>query len=306
MTSTNQLNNLSKVLRGGNNSQTSSISLPNSNNARGTLDKYYSDCVAATKTSITQQTNSQNSNNSTNSQVSQALNGAIDLSAVTNQHALKVVKTAMYYSSPLRLMIKSAILRNSAEEKFNFVKDMGFRNEIKNDLISPWNHYDTFGLRVLTKIFRRYELAKTGAQLPNDYMFWVVFGFPTQDIMNVVNRHMMWVASDEERAIFAQDSQQDLQNKIANELDTYASFALDRRVRLRVNGQEQIYDPKNLIQQIHQKLMESYPDIGSLMEKWRTSDDDVHRSIGPTVTAYGGKQGPTHKKTKKTVAKSKK
>jgi len=306
MASIHQLNTLIKQLRGGDNSRTTSqISLPNSDmNAKATLDKYYSNCVAATKTSISQP-NSNNSNGNTsknNSQVSQALDSVIDLSAVTNQRAMKVVKMAMYYSSPLRLMLKAHLLRQTAQEKYEFLQKVSLRNEIKNEIMNPWNNYDSFGLRILTKIYRRYEMQRTGQQVPEGYLFWVVFGHPTQEILQVVDRHLLWVASDEERDVFSQDAREDLQKKIARELNNYAAFALDRRVRIQMDGQEQVYDPKMLIQQIHQKLAESYTDIANLMNVWSSADTDVSMEIGPVITAYGGKEN----KKKKPIRKVKK
>jgi len=76
----------------------------------------------------------------------------------TERASTNIVMHVKYYSSPLRLILKTKFLTLSPDEKIRYASTLKMSAFVKNDLISEWNAKDFFGLKVLVKMYRLYKM----------------------------------------------------------------------------------------------------------------------------------------------------
>lgn len=76
----------------------------------------------------------------------------------TDRASTNIVMHVKYYSSPLRLMLKSQCMMLPLEQKVAYASALKMADFIKNDIISEWNAKDFFGLKILIKMYRLYKM----------------------------------------------------------------------------------------------------------------------------------------------------
>ena len=67
----------------------------------------------------------------------------------TDRAGTNIVMHVKYYSSPIRLFLKTKFMLMSLEEKMKYASVLKLADFVKQDIVSDWNAKDFFGLKVL-------------------------------------------------------------------------------------------------------------------------------------------------------------
>lgn len=75
---------------------------------------------------------------------------------VTERVSNNVLLYVKYLSSPLRLYLKVVLALMTPEDRMAHVSTIKVADRVKEDLVSDWNNKDSFGLKILVKMYRMY------------------------------------------------------------------------------------------------------------------------------------------------------
>ncbi len=262
-----------------NSNSSAPISQATNAESKNTLSKILSDIQTQTKS--INNNNSQNANNSRTrfvqtaqsveeTEVDELQDILKNISYKNNQTAVKIMNVVRYLSSPLRLILKQTMMMKSTEQdKLQYLNHLRMSDQLKADLFSMWNDADTFGLCMLVKISKISQvlsnlihthddyvkcfkpLASTNPQHMNIafYLYNLVMNYQPQNAVHQIyqNRETQ-NKEDDENSQFGEEATQDLQKKLAFELNNYALVCLRRRVTLRfIDGTSQTFQPIELL-----------------------------------------------------------
>lgn len=314
MTTISNLNTLSKIFKkGGNNANMNNANMNNtensnisSTNTRNTLDDLLKNIMEVSECKTHNSSSSSNTNDEGNvtSKLSEVINKQ---STQQNKLALKIVNIVRYLSSPLRLYMKISFQIQDKETVNTILRELKLNDTVKNELISGWTEADTYGLYILSKVFRNKDAldillrdqstylqffdTKTPFDVNSEpfYLFRVVFGggVKLQLIQNMVHKYFTNLLDNDDEEInqmlemFTSDLVKDLKKKIAYELNNFAIVVSQKRIGIKnINNIEQCYTPQGLYHSIRELLMEKEPVFYGKLLEWESSDVNVEKMGG--------------------------
>ncbi len=332
MTSVTKLNELSKmfkkkkIMKGGNMQQddNNTISSTKTVETRNTLDDLLknimdvSTCTSNTSNSSYNSEKTNDENNNITSRFTQIVNKeTTELSKL----AIKIVNIVRYLASPLRLYMKISYVINPVEVTAT-LHQVKLDNIVKNEIISGWTDADTYGLYILSKVFKNINSLNLLMQdtvaynkffndnddkksfdvnSPYCYLFRVVFSGSVrlETIHEKINTYFTNLLNKDDEEVnqvldmFKTEILIDLQRKLAEELNNFAIVVTQKRVTIKdLNNYEKCYYPQQLYQHIRDiiGITPSAVSINNLLMQWENSDDNVGK--------MGGKKPKKPKKSK--------
>jgi hypothetical protein len=243
----------------------------------------------------------------------------------TEKASNNILLHVKYLTSPLRLFLKTLIQFMSDTEKMHHIHALKLNDRVKQDLISEWNAKDSFGLKMLVKMYRLYENVFPLLKNHEDFMrhFKPNYGegheyrkntvyYLFNNVMNpgvahhpngVVNlEHELhtWLetflqddkAEIEEVGFELKDFHEALIFKIAFDLNIYASVVFKKAVSFKYkNGSHMVEEKKNpedLVKELYNKFNANAVTkvLADQMMYWLTTDEDMSNA---TRAMKGGK-----------------
>lgn len=245
----------------------------------------------------------------------------------TEQVSLNTLLYVKYLTSPLRLYLKTMLQMMPYDDRVAHVATIKVNDRVKNDLIGDWDHKDTFGLKLLVKMYRMYQNVMPMFRNHEDFMKYlkpnhgedaasrahITFylynyvmnpGYGVHPNGQVSLEHDLHAYYDsflveeaEEIAAVGfdtKDFKDMLRNKVAFELNLYASVVFKKSTQFKyrdMNGRmvEEKLNPEQLIHTLFEKFA-SFPGadvFAQQMTTWMTTDEDMS---APRRGYNGGKR----------------
>lgn len=211
----------------------------------------------------------------------------------TDRVSNNILLYVKYLTSPLRLYLKTILQMMPVEDRIAYAATIKIADKVKEDLVSDWNAKDTFGLKILVKMYRmytnivpmfrdhedfmRYLKPNYGKDADTRkhitfYMFNYVMnpgvGFHPNGQVSLehdLHAYMDQFLEDEREEIAAvgfdiKDFRDQLRKKLAFELNLYMSIAFKKAVTFKYKPtpasglKEEKLQPEDLITTLYQKF----------------------------------------------------
>ncbi len=255
--------------------------------------------------------------------------------------SLNIALYVKYFASPLRLYIKTLLQSMPMDMRVAHASAIRISERVKMDLVGEWNSNDTFGLKILVKMYRLFKNVMPLVNGHTEYMKYFDPSFGTKLLEheramiepvtyfllnNVLNpgaalhpNGQVSLESDmhqwydnfminrtedlEEVGLTIDEAKVRLRKKLAFDLNNFAATVFKKPLRFKYNDfgtgevKEDIMQPEELIQQLHQKFMGSPGAmiLGEQMSYWLLNDDPA------PALMRGGK----HKKSQQKITQKK-
>lgn len=245
----------------------------------------------------------------------------------TDKMSNNILLYVKYITSPLRLYLKTTLQMMSVGDRKALAATIKVSDSVKDDLVGDWTAKDTFGLKLLVKMYRMYMNVLPMLSNHDDFMLYmkpnhgvdpeirqkVTFNLYNY-VMNPgpgleIDMHGYFDAflnaeAEEIAAVGfdAKDFRDQLRNKLAFELNLYASVVFKKQTKFKYEGAhgpvEEKHNPEDLMRILHDKFA-SFPGaevFAAQMVEWMAVDDDMSN---PARGYRGGAKKKAAKKTKK-------
>lgn len=238
-----------------------------------------------------------------------------------------------YLTSPLRLYLKVLFMTMPVENRLAQVATIKVSDNVKNDLVGEWTARDTFGLKLLVKMYKMYQNVLPLLNGHDEFMRYLKpnHGLDpasrhnvTFYIYNYVMNpgagldidlhgyfdHFLDAEAEEIAAVGfdVKDFRDQLRNKLAFELNLYTSVVFKKQTKFKYVGShgpvEEKHSPEDLMRVIHEKIA-SFPGAEAFateMVRWLLEDDDMSQ---PKRGYLGGAKKKAKKTVKKVIKKTK-
>lgn len=230
-----------------------------------------------------------------------------------NKSSNNILLHVKYISSPLRLYLKTQLQTVSLNQRIELVNTIKISDKVKQDLVSDWTVEDSFGLKMLVKIYKMSQNIFPVFKSHEEFMQYMKPGY-VNDINpmrkhityylfhNVMNpgavyyiagqptplEHRMhewidnfmtdYISDLEEVGFDITDIRDQLVNKLTFELNIYASVLFKKPISFKyTNGSSIKYDAEHLIKELH-RMFAGNPNTSIMSEQmmfWLTTDDDL-------------------------------
>lgn len=249
----------------------------------------------------------------------------------TDKMGNNILLYVKYLTSPLRLYLKTILQMMPLEDRLSHVATIKVSDAVKNDLVGEWNPKDTFGLKILVKMYRMYTNVLPMLRGHEEFMRYLkpnhgvdaatrqnitfyIYNYvmnPGAGLENDMHGYFDGFLSEEAEEIAAvgfdvKDFREQLRNKLAFELNLYTSVVFKKPTKFKYTGPngpvEEKHNPEDLMRILHEKFA-SFPGaqgFATEMVKWMLEDDDMSQ---PPRGYHGGAKKRTVKKTKKNSKK---
>lgn len=244
----------------------------------------------------------------------------------TDKASNNVILHVKYLSSPLRLFLKAQLQKMSHEARVSMANTVKISDAVKSDLVSDWSIKDSFGLKVLVKMYRMWQnlfpmlgghadfmaymkplasYADPAASMRKPitfYLYNTVMNpghiFYTHENSESMEHELHgWIDNFleqfredlEEVGFSLDDAKEELIKKTAFELNVYASVIFKKALSFKYStGQKVVHDPESLIKELY-NLFDAVPAtkiISEQMMYWLMNDDDF--TAAPRAIRGGG------------------
>lgn len=240
-----------------------------------------------------------------------------------NKASNNILLHIKYISSPLRLYLKSQLQSTPLNQRIELANTIKISDKVKQDLVSDWKVEDSFGLKMLVKMYRMsqniFPVFKSHEEFMqymkpgyvNDinpmrkqityYLFHNVMnpgaiyyiagqGIPLEHNMHSWVDNFMYDYMDdlEEVGFDISDIRKQLVNKLSFELNIYASVLLKKPITFKYTNNSVVkYDAEHLIKELHRMFSanQNTTILAEQMMYWMTTDEDL--SQGKRVVKGG-------------------
>lgn len=138
-------------------SDTSSISEAPTRSTRNELSEMLSKIRFSRPSMTPTLSESNNSKRSvTPTEIRQANHMLSHIQKTTDRVSNNILMYVKYLSSPLRLYLKTMLQLMTPEDRIAHAASIKVAERVKEDLVSDWNNKDSFGLKILVKMYRMY------------------------------------------------------------------------------------------------------------------------------------------------------
>ena len=304
---------LNKMLKGGSNTNSNSsrsISLQSTDFVRNSLSKILDDLNGEVCSLSSNENDSSNNNNEANSSQVQEVNKQLrTISHKTTVTANKIVLSIRYIASPLRLFVKAMANFKSEQERIQFVASIRICDRVKQDFVSNWNDVDTIGLKLLIKIYKfsteilpqvlqspelsmnMFSLTGKGPHFEPAYILYrIVSNNPIAHVTQWFNDLLKNLMEDPQFSDWVPDATQQLNYKIARELNIYASIAFAKPIQFKWN---------NGINEVQEK-MSAEDLLRKIYDLFANSGDPSAMQLASQMNLWKNEQlgGKKHKKSR--------
>ncbi len=254
----------------------------------------------------------------------------------TERVSNNVLLYVKYLSSPLRLYLKTMLALMTPEDRLAHAASIKVADRVKEDLVSDWNNKDSFGLKMLVKMYRMYtnvvpmfrdhedflrylkpHYAKdaTSREHITYYLFNYVMnpGFATHPNGRVSLEHDLHAyidqfLEDEREEIAAvgfdiKDFRDQLRNKLVFELNLYMTVAFKKAVHFKHKPspnaalKEEKLHPEELLTALYQKF--SSAPIAAIFADQMMNWMMTDEDMSAPARGYNGGAKKKYKKTKR-------
>ncbi len=232
----------------------------------------------------------------------------------TEKASNNILLHVKYLSSPLRIYLKCMFMMMPDQDKIAHLQSLRLSDRVKHDLLSEWSAKDTFGLKILVKMYRLYQnvfpLLKNhedfmryfkpnygeGFEMRKNTIYYMYnnvmnpgTAYHPNGVVNLEHEVHMWLTSFlqedkdniEEVGFEISDFHEALIFKVAFDFNIYASIVFKKALSFKYkNGNhmvEEKKDPEELVKTIY-NMLNSHPVakiIAEQMMYWLTTDDDM-------------------------------
>lgn len=313
----------------------SSISLVPTKSTRNELSealekiRLSKETLSETKTS-TSTTRSEGSKPPTDSEVKLQQKIISLIQRETERASTNIVMHVKYYSSPLRLVLKTKFMTLPPEQKMQYASVLKMGDFVKNDLISDWTVKDFFGLKILIKMYRLYmavfpmlstqkefleyfQPMGVGNEPHKDTVYYLYnyvmnpgFGYYSQDnpvsLEHEVHQWLTTFLADrqdllDEVGFDLVDFQKELIKKTAFELNVLASTLFKKPISFKyftspTNITKETMDAVQIMTDLH-KMYQSYTPLNIVAEQmmfWLNQDESMEGQPRAILGGMGGKK----------------
>lgn len=316
MTTITKLNELSKMfkkknlLKGGGNNSISNIQsvetrITLDDLLKNIMDNETSDCNNSSENTEKNSNQNNNVNNTANNAISKRYTEIVNKETTQlSKLSVNIVNIIRYLSSPLRLYMKVSCEINR-EQVIASLHQIKLNDIVKNEIISGWTDADTYGLYVLSKVFKNKasldllmrdqetytkffsEDTQFDVNAPQCYLFRVVFSGAVrlQKIHEKINEYFTNLLDKDDEEVnqvlemFRSEISTDLQRKLAKELNNFALVVTQKRIKIKdLYNAEQCYYPQDLYFKIRELLATTH--FNNLLLEWENSDNNVGKMGG--------------------------
>lgn len=249
----------------------------------------------------------------------------------TDRASNNILLYVKYLSSPLRLYLKTTLQMMPMDARIQHVNMIKINDRVKEDLVGEWTNKDTFGLKMLVKMYRLYQNVMPMLRDHDDFMryfkphhgkdaearkeiTYYMYNYimnpglgshPTGQVSLEHDLHayidnFLHEEKDEIEAVGfdIKDFRDTLRNKLTFELNLYASIVFKKAVQFKYKPhghkhKEEKLKPEEILTTLYQKFA-SFPGaevFAHQMMHWSLTDDDM---TNPARGYAGGKHKPKH------------
>lgn len=255
----------------------------------------------------------------------------------TDRMSNNVLLYVKYLSSPLRLYLKTLLALMTPEDRMAHVATIKVADRVKEDLVSDWNNKDSFGLKILVKLYRMYTNVVPMFRDHEDFLRYLKPHYAkdsesrahiTYYLYNYVlnpgyalhpngqvslehdlHAYIDSYLQDEKEEIAAvgfdiKDFRDQLRNKLAFELNLYMTVAFKKAVHFKHKPtpaaayKEEKLQPEQLITSLYEKFS-STPVAVMFADQMMTWMMADDDMTAPARGYSGGKMKKSHKKMKR-------
>lgn len=244
----------------------------------------------------------------------------------TDKAANNIVLHVKYATSPLRLYLKTQLQTKPVAERVALANTIKISDAVKADLVSDWNIVDSFGLKMLVKLYRLHQNVMPMLASHEDFMRYFKPLYDADHVHrkpitfylfnNVMNPGVVYYTYEqtqslehamhqwldgflidfkddlEEVGFSLDDAKQDLIAKITFELNVYASIVFKKPLTFKYSTGERVsFTAEALLKELHTAFAASAGTaiLAEQMMFWLANDEPM---VGAPRAITGGSMCP--------------